>query len=318
MRAYALHSFNAPLVREEREIPTPTGDEVLLRVTACGLCHSDLHIVDGRWPAFPLPRVLGHEIAGFNEELGNVIVYAPFGCGTCEHCSRTEEVLCADVAEAGMVRDGGYAEHVLVPHRRFLYPIGDLDPAHAAPLACGGLTPYRAVRRTLALAGSRTPTVALIGAGGLGQFGIQYLHLLSDARVVVVDPAADKRARALELGVEAAAAPDEVDGRYDAVLDFVGSDGTGDLSRTLVRQGGVVMQVGAYGGGTKVGLSLVPHESIWSLSLWGSRDELGDVIRIAARGDLQWQTETMPLDDVDEAHRRLRAGEVTGRLVLVP
>ena len=272
MRSFALERLGGDLVRRDRPIPEPRGDEVLVQVKACGLCHSDLHIVDGRWPALPLPRVLGHEIAGHAEGIGDVVVYAPFGCGSCEHCSRTDEVLCPDVTEAGMVVDGGYAEYVLVPHRRFLYPIGDLEPARAAPLACGGVTPYRAVKRTLALVGSRTPTVVVIGAGGLGQFGIQYLHLLSDARVVVADPAPDKRERALALGVEAAAAPDEIDARFDAVIDFVGSDATGDLSRRLVRQGGVVMQVGAYGGGTKVGLSLVPHESIWSLSLWGSRE----------------------------------------------
>ena len=318
MKAYALHGFNEDLRPVEQPAPAPTGDETSVRVLACGLCHSDLHIVDGRWPGFPLPRVLGHEIAGFHTELGNVLVYAPFGCGACDHCGRTEEVMCPDVTEAGMVVDGGYAEHVLVPHHRFLYPIGDLDPVRAAPLACGGVTPYRAVKRTLALAGSRTPTVALIGAGGLGQFGIQYLHLLSDARVTAVDPAADKRDRATVLGVEATATPDEVEGRFDAVMDFVGTDGTGELSARLVRQGGVVIQVGADGGGTKVGLSLVPHESVWSLSLWGSRDELGEVIAIAQRGQLDWQVEAVPLDDVNEAHRRLRAGEVTGRLVLVP
>lgn len=318
MRTQVLRALRGRFEPEERPDPTPQGDETTVRVLACGLCHSDLHIVDGRWPAFPLPRVLGHEIAGFHEELGNVLVYAPFGCGGCDHCERTEEVMCPDVTEAGMVVDGGYAERVLVPHRRFLYPLGDLDPVHAAPLACGGVTPYRAVKRTLTLAGAQTPTVALIGAGGLGQFGIQYLHLLSDARVTAIDPAGAKRDRARALGVETAAAPDEVEGRFDAVMDFVGSDDTGSLSARLVRPGGVVMQVGAYGGGTRVGLSMVPHESIWSLSLWGSRDELGEVIEIARRGELDWQTEAVALDDVNDAHRRLRAGEVTGRLVLVP
>jgi propanol-preferring alcohol dehydrogenase len=216
-----------------------------------------------------------------------------------------------------MVRDGGYAEHVLVPHRRFLYPIGDLDPVRAAPLACGGVTPYRAVQRSLPFL-HRDDTVVVLGAGALGQFGIQFLRMAADVHIVVGDPSPAKQRRARDLGAADAGRPDELEGPVAAVLDFVGSDESGDVARRLVRQGGLVMQVGAWGGGTKVGLSLVPHESVWTLSLWGSRDQLAEVIAIAHRGELDWQVEAVPLAAVNEAHRRLRAGEVEGRLVLVP
>src|SRR5437870_7506592 len=191
MRAVVLRSFNAPLELEEREAPAPRHeDERVVRVLACGVCHSDLHVVENFFGT-ELPIVLGHEIVAHDDELGNVLVYTPWGCGECRFCRRSEEMICPDAREAGMFQDGGYADYVRVPARRYLYPIGDLDPVEAAPLGCGGLTPYRAVKhaRTWLGPGSRA---LVLGAGGLGQFGIQYLRLLTDAAVHVGDPSAQK------------------------------------------------------------------------------------------------------------------------------
>src|SRR5919197_1096714 len=125
-------------------------------------------------------------------------------------------MICPDGKEAGLFQDGGYAEYVRVPARRYIYPLGDLDPVSAAPLACGGLTPFRAVRHARRWLG-RDSRALVLGAGGLGQFGIQYLRLLTDAVVHVGDPSAQKRERALELGAEEAAAPEELGGPYEAV-----------------------------------------------------------------------------------------------------
>lgn len=318
MQAVVLRAFGGPLALEERAVPVArTPDEVVVRVLACGVCHSDLHVAEGHWPGLPLPRVLGHEITGIVEGVGNVLVYAPWGCGSCRHCAVGDEQICPDVAEAGIGNDGGYAEHVLVPSRRFIFPLGDLDPVRAAPLACGGLTPYRAVKRRhdLLRAGS---TAVVIGAGGLGQFGIQYLRILTDAHVIVADPSPEKQRRALELGAHEACAPDELDGRVDAVFDFVGADATLAQAVKLVHQGGAVVAMGLWGGSVPFGVGRVPHEATLASSIWGSLEELREVIAIAGRGDLAWEVETLPLAEAATAHARLRSGDVSGRLVLVP
>jgi propanol-preferring alcohol dehydrogenase len=188
VRAVILSSFHAPLELGERPVPAVRDGEVLVRVLACGVCHSDLHVVDGYFSS-PLPLVLGHEIAGELESGERVLVYTPWGCGECRFCLASEEMICPHGKEAGMFQDGGYAEYVRVPARRYIYPIGDLDPVQAAPLGCGGLTPYRAVKHARPWLGPSSRALVL-GAGGLGQFGIQYLRLLTDATVHAGDPSA--------------------------------------------------------------------------------------------------------------------------------
>jgi len=317
MRAVVLRSFHAPLELEERPTPTPAnGEQTLVRVLACGVCHSDLHVVENYFGS-ELPIVLGHEIVGEDEELGNVLVYAPWGCGECRFCQRSEEMICPDALEAGMFQDGGYAEFVLVPARRYLYPIGDLDPVEAAPLGCGGLTPYRAVKHARDWLGPGSRALVL-GAGGLGQFGIQYLRLLTDATVHVGDPSAQKRDRALELGAEEAAAPDQLAGPYTAVLDFVGSDDSLAHAARLVDRQGVAIVIGLFGGRIPFGLGAVPHEAHFLSSIWGSRDELGELIELARREPLEYTIDTMPLERAQEAHDLIRSGRARGRIVLTP
>ena len=155
MRAVVLRSFHEPLELEKRpDLEAGGDDQAVVRVLGSGVCHSDLHVAEGYFDS-PLPLVLGHEIAGEVDGIGNVLVYAPWGCGDCRFCHQNEEMICPDAREAGIFRDGGYAEYVFVPSRRYLYPIGDLDPVEAAPLACGGLTPYRAGEARASLAGAR-------------------------------------------------------------------------------------------------------------------------------------------------------------------
>jgi propanol-preferring alcohol dehydrogenase len=226
-------------------------------------------------------------------------------------------MICPNGREAGMFQDGGYAEYVLVPSRRFIYPIGDLDPVAAAPLGCGGLTAYRAVKHALPWlhAGARA---LVLGAGGLGQFGIQYVRLLSDAAVAAGDPSAQKRERALELGAEAAADPAELEGPFEVVLDFVGSDESLARAAQLVDRKGLVEVIGLFGGRIPFGLGAVPHEARFMSSIWGSRNELAELIALAQREELQYTLETLPLEQAQTAHDRLRRGEARGRLVLVP
>lgn len=317
MRAVVLRAFNEPLELEQREIPTPRNDEEsVLRVLACGVCHSDLHVAENFFGS-ELPLVLGHEIVAEDEEQGNVLVYTPWGCGKCRFCLATEEMICPDAREAGLFQDGGYAEYVRVPARRYLYPIGELDPVQAAPLGCGGLTPYRAVKHTRAWLGQGSRALVL-GAGGLGQFGIQFLRLLTDASVHVGDPSAQKRERAIELGAEEAADPAELEGPYTAVLDFVGSEDSLAHAARLVDREGIAIVVGLFGGTVPFGLGAVPHEAHFLSSIWGSRDELAELIALAQRERLEYTIDTMPLERAQEAHDLIRSGRARGRIVLTP
>jgi propanol-preferring alcohol dehydrogenase len=292
------------------------GEQTVVRVLACGVCHSDLHVVENYFGT-PLPIVLGHEIVAEDEQLGNVLVYAPWGCGECRFCLATEEMICPNGREAGLFQDGGYAEYMRVPARRYLYPIGDLDPVQAAPLGCGGLTPYRAVKTARDWLGPGSRALVL-GAGGLGQFGIQYLRLMTDATVHVGDPSSQKRERALALGAEEAAPPEELGGPYSAVLDFVGSEDSLAQAARLVDRQGVAVVIGLFGGRIPFGLGAVPHEAHFLSSIWGSRDELAELISLAQREPLEYTIDTLPLERAQEAHDLIRSGAARGRIVLTP
>ncbi len=319
MKAVELQAFNSPLAVVERPTPTIAAGEELIDVTACGVCHSDIHVVDGLFGS-PLPLIPGHEVTGVHHQLGPVMVYAPWGCRNCWICETGHEMICPDGAEAGLFRDGGYAEQMRVTHRDYLQPIGDLDPVASAPLACGGLTAFRATKHaleTLRRRGSAARAL-VIGAGGLGQFGIQYLQMMSDAEVWVADPAPAKQQRALELGASGAVTADELDGRFDAIIDFVGAQPTLEAAVQRVNRRGIVIAVGLYGGRVPFGVGAVPHEAQFMSSIWGTVAELGELIAFAHRHPIQYTVESVALQHAELAHQRLRAGDVAGRLVLVP
>jgi propanol-preferring alcohol dehydrogenase len=317
VRAVVLDAFGERLRLEERPEPRAEhDDQAVVRVLASGVCHSDLHVAEGYFSTTPLPIVLGHEIAG---EIGGerVLIYTPWGCGNCRWCDAGEEMICPDSRECGMLQDGGYADYLLVPSKRYLFPLGDLDPPQAAPLGCGGLTAFRAVKhaRPWLRHGAR---ILVLGAGGLGQFAIQFIRLLSDAAVWAGDVSGQKQARALELGAEVAAAPDELEGPVDVVLDFVASNETLATAARLVDRKGLVAAVGLFEGRIPFGLGAVPHEAHFMSSIWGSLDDLRELIELAQREPLEYTIETLSLEQAQEAHDRLRRGEAAGRLVLVP
>ena len=315
MRAAVLRGVGQPLVFEQR--PEPVGPDVV-DVLACGVCHSDLHVVDGAYPS-PMPLVLGHEVTGMHAELGPVMVYAPWGCRNCAMCASGQEMLCPNGQEIGLFQDGGYTERFAVSNPEYLHPLGSLDPVLAAPLACGGLTAYRAVQHVVESLRAHPGSRALVlGAGGLGQFAIQYLRRLSDADVHVGDVSAGKRDRAIALGASHAADPTDLADPYDVVLDFVGADSTLAAAARLVKRQGSVVVVGLFGGRIPFGLGAVPHESRWMSSIWGSNSQLGELLDLARRDPLEYTVEALPLSQANQAHDRLRRGDVDGRFVLVP
>lgn len=343
MLAVRLHATGAALRLEQVPDPEPRGAEVRIRVAGAGVCHTDLHIVDGTQPRVELPVTLGHEVAGWIDAAGPdaqaalvragvgtgdaVLVYGGWGCGECRDCTGGAEPRCAASRAPGFQVDGGYAQAMLVPDPRHLVALRELDPVRAAPLADAGVTPYRAVNRVERWLAPRA-RVLVIGCGALGSFALQYLRLRSGGehlRVVVREVDEARLERATSLGADVAlidhehrAIREALGGAADVVLDCVGSDATLADAARLVAPGGVVMLVGEYGGSLRFGYDAVPVESWFTTVAWGSREDLAAVVGLAGAGRLQWNVETLPLRDADAAHARLRDGHIDGRLVLVP
>ncbi len=263
--------------------------------------------------------IMGHEVVGIHEELGPVMVYPCWGClkPDCWACASGQEMICPNATEAGLFRNGGYAEKMLIKNRSYLLPLGNLDPVSAAPLACGGLTAYRAVSHTLPNL-TKKSRVLVIGAGGLGQFGIQFLKLQSDAKVVAADLSSDKLKRALAVGADEVASPTELDGTFDAIIDFVGAQNTLELvAKQIARQGTAVL-VGIFGGRIPFGFGAVPHEARFMTSIWGTQGQLVELLDLANKNQLKHSVESIPLANAQQAHERLIAGTVAGRIALVP
>lgn len=345
MRALQITGWQSEPELREVDRPEPGPGEVLLRVGGAGVCHSDLHVLH-EFPAgampWELPFTLGHENAGWVEEVGTgvsgverglpVAVHGPWGCGTCRACAAGAENYCrtpgGGAAVGGLGRDGGMAEYLLVPSARHLVPLPDgLEPRVAAPLTDAGLTPYHAIERVrpLLVPGS---TAVVIGAGGLGNMAVQILRATSGARVVAVDPRPESRDLALARGADSALDPGAGTAEQireltrgqgaDVVLDMVGAQGTLDLAAAAIGRDGAIVIVGLGGGALPVSFLGLPYGIRVMSTYWGTLPELHAVLALAARGDLVAQTSEWPLSRAPEAYAALRAGEVAGRAVVVP
>jgi len=324
--------------------PEPGPGQVLLKVTAAGVCHSDIAVMS--WPAenFPyeLPLTLGHEGVGTVAALGAgvsgvregdaVAVYGPWGCGTCAKCAQGKENYClrADalgIRPPGLGSPGAIAEYLLVDDPRHLVPLDDLDPVAAAPLTDAGLTPYHAIKRSLPklVPGS---TAVVIGTGGLGHVAIQLLRALTPARVIALDVNEDKLRLAKGVGAHetvlsdagAAAAVRTLTGGLgaEAVFDFVGAEPTLRTAGALAAVEGDVTIVGIGGGALPVGFGSLPFEVSVAAPYWGSRSELIEVLNLARSGAVSVHTETYFLDEAPLAYERLHTGKVNGRAVILP
>ncbi|MFJ9895466.1 alcohol dehydrogenase catalytic domain-containing protein [Streptomyces sp. NPDC091280] len=279
-RAVRLTRWGGPPVLTEVASRTPEGQEVLIEVEAAGLCRSDLHVIDARPGALPyrLPFTLGHEVAGRVLHRGplatgpatgeRVLVYGPWGCGSCARCAAGAENYCdrrpaldADRTGtgAGLGRDGGMADLLLVPSGRLLVPVGDLDPVRAAPLSDAGLTAYHAVAMVRHAVGDGSgASVVVLGVGGLGHLAVQILRATTTAQVLAVDVREEALALADACGAHFGTLlrPDTASvlrGRTGgagaaAVLDFVGGRSSLDLAVAVLRAGGELAVVGSGGG----------------------------------------------------------------------
>ena len=348
MKAWAIVAAGEPLQCIEVATPEPQGSEVLIEVTDCGVCHSDLHFWKGSYDmgggkvmkladrGVTLPRAPGHEIAGRVAKLGpeatgvtvgqKVVVYPWLGCGECEQCRAENDPLCLAQKSLGIVRHGGFSSHVVVPHPRYLVDIGALDSAVASTFACSGITVYNAVRKAMPLAPDEP--IVLIGAGGLGLSAIAMLKAFGHRAIVSVDLDPAKREAALAAGATAAvdggrsdaldALREAAGGPVRAVIDFVNNAKTVQLGFDVLTKGGRLVLVGVAGGDFPLSLAgmIFRGLSIHSV-LTGNVGDLREVTELAKAGKYRPGDVTrMPKDQANEAMLRLKRGEIVGRAVL--
>ena len=344
MKALQYRSIGQPPEVVTVPDPEPGPGQVLLKVSAAGVCHSDIAVMS--WPAeefrYPLPLTLGHEGAGTVAALGAGVtglalgepfaVYGPWGCGSCAKCAQGKENYCLRAAELGIFppglgAPGAIAEYLVVDDPRHLVPLGDLDPVASVPLTDAGLTPYHAIKRSLPklVPGS---TAVVIGSGGLGHVAIQLLRALTATRVIALDVSEEKlelarRVGAHETVLSDAGAVDQVRALTgglgaEAVFDFVGAPPTTATAAAVAAIEADVTLVGIGGGTLPVGFGSPPFEVSVTAPYWGSRSELIEVLDLAREGFVEVHVETYGLDDAPLAYERLHAGKVNGRAVILP
>lgn len=339
MKAALLREYHQPL--ELVELPTPELSQpadVLVRIGGAGVCATDLHAIEGLMePAgVTLPRVLGHENAGWVEEVGTgvttvakgdaVLVYPPYSCGLCVACRRGNDMHCERHQFTGLSVDGGFADFVLVSERSLLRLPAGIEPAAVAPHADAGLTAYHAVKRLahLAVPGS---TAVVIGVGGVGHIALQLVRELGSSSVIAVDTDARRRRLATELGAdeviagsESVAAVRELTAGHgaDLVFDFVGTDQSHAGAAAMLARGGTYSIIGFGGTISMPSVALVAGEHALVGNLVGTWIDLWELLALHAAGRVTLKTETYSLDSVNDVLEKLSAGEVTGRAVLVP
>jgi D-arabinose 1-dehydrogenase-like Zn-dependent alcohol dehydrogenase len=350
MNCYQIVDWGKPLQQRLRERPRPAGEEVLVKVDAAGVCHSDVHLRDGFFDlgggkrltaaqyGAKLPMTLGHEVAGTVAELGpqaagiepgtRVVVYPWIGCGVCEACQEERDTDCEAQRSIGAKRDGGFGDYVLVPKARYLVPIGDLDPRLAATFACSGLTAYGALKKMPAM--KAKDRLLVIGAGGLGLACLSIAPLVTQATLVVVDIDRDKLDAARRQGagiVFDSRVPDAAEalkaaagGPIRGVIDFVGSRSTAELALAVAAKGTVIAIVGLIGGSLELPLPLLsPRNLTIRGSHVGTLDELRSLVAYANEGRLPAiPVSTRSMSQVNEAIDDLEAGRAIGRIVLLP
>ncbi|GGJ22388.1 alcohol dehydrogenase catalytic domain-containing protein [Paenarthrobacter histidinolovorans] len=344
MRAYRIPTFESTPEWQDVPVPVAGFGQVVIRVAAVGLCHSDLAMQTipaalGESLGWVAPFTLGHEISGYVHDIGEgvdgltigegVAVASP-SCGHCWFCVRGESNNCVKgTVGRGFGDDGGLAAYVLVKTPRDIVKLGGLDPVIAAPLTDAGATAFHGVNRVRELLGAES-TAVVIGAGGLGSFAVQFLRVLTPARVIAFDMSDDKLNLASELGAHEVlegvgeATVNEIRERTagrgaDVVLDFVGIDATINAGVAAVRPGGAYGLVGAGGGSLSTPggwYHLLPRDGQVFSYQGSTLADAESVIALAGRGLITSPVETFNADQVEEAYTRLHEGNLRGRAVI--
>lgn len=346
MKAVVLEKPRSTFHIKDVEMPSPRGFEVLVRVRSSGLCHTDFHLWEGHYGPIRVeergvrfPLIMGHEIAGEVADVGEfvvgykpgdrVVVYPWIGCGFCKACLRGEENLCVyGTKPLGIVRPGGFAEYVLVPHQRYLVRIdGDLNLDKAAVATCGGITAYSAVKKAELSPGD---TVMVIGVGGVGHLAVQIAKRLYGATVIAVDIKDEALEVARKLGAdyifnsaklniveEVRRITNNVGA--DSVIDTVAHTNTVLMAFNSLKRGGKLVVIGIGGEYLNLTIPLIPLRNISIKGSYvGSIMDLIELLELLKKGFIDVVTSAYPLDRFNEIFEMFRAGKVVGRAVFKP
>ncbi len=347
MKSYQFEEYGAPLVENVMEAPSISGDEVLIKISACGVCHSDIHIWEGYFGLGgekklditgkrKLPFTLGHEIVGevvaVGENVTNVkigeqhVVYPWIGCDDCSTCSSGNGHLCNRPRALGVDVDGGYSDHLLVPHSKYLLDYGDLPKELACTYTCSGLTAYSAIKKVKPLADNGS--LMIIGCGGVGLAGMAIVKSVTNAKVYVADIDPEKRQAGLDAGADAAFDPNDRDqfkelmrltgGGVNAAIDFVGADSSTKYGAGILGKAGKLIIVGLFGGNFSMPIPMFPIKAIGiEGSMVGSLEEMHELMELAKAGKLNaLKLDERPMQEAYNALADLQKGDVVGRVVL--
>jgi len=334
MKAAVVRAFGSPLEIEERPVPEPQEGEILVRIRASGVCHTDLHAAEGDWPVKPkLPLVPGHEGVGYVAALGKGVKNVKEGdrvgipwlysaCGQCDYCMTGWETLCPNQQNGGYSVDGGYAEYAIA-NAAYVGRLPDnVDFVTIAPIVCAGVTTYKGLKETEVRPGE---WVAIVGIGGLGHVAVQYAKAMG-MHVVAVDIAEEKLALASRLGADmtinareqepAEALRSTIGGVHGALVTAVA---TKPFRQTLdmVRSKGVIAMVGLPPGEFPLPIfDVVLKRVTLRGSIVGTRKDLQEALMFAGEGKVKTNVETRPLEKINEVFEDMRQGRINGRIVL--
>lgn len=348
MKAYQITAWGEPLEERVIETPVPEGTQVLLRVTASGVCHSDIHLWDGYFDmggdvkmrledrGMTLPFTMGHEVLGevvalgpdaSDVEVGDKRIYFPWiGCGECDVCQRGDELLCLAPRTPGTRYAGGYAEYCLAQHSKYLVPFEGVEETHAATCACSGVTAYSALKKLKHLRPEEH--LMIIGAGGVGLAGIGMAKAVVDAKLVVADINPAKRAAALAAGADMVIDNSDGDavkelmastgGGVHGVIDFVGAPASTGFAMQTIARGGTIVVVGLFGGAVQLPLATLPLKMMSIIGSYvGNLDEMHELMALVTAGKVKPVPITpRPLREAAQAIADLRDGKALGRYVL--
>lgn len=338
-----------PLVISDVQTPTPKDAEVLVKVKAVGVCHSDLHLWEGGYDTgdgfmkvtdrgVKFPVIPGHEIVGTVTEIGssvqgisvgdNVLVYPWIGCGICSACRVGNDNLCDAPRSLGVFQNGGYAEYVLVPHFKFLAIVSGMDLEAAASLACSGLTAYTAIKKSNA---NSQHNMVIFGAGGLGLMGVQIARAITNANIIVVDIDDAKLQTAKELGADHGVNSKDPDATQkilalcnnkgaDCIIDFVNAPPTVKMGLAVIRKRGIMTLVGLFGGSIDISLVSIPLKSITIQGAYtGNYNDMVELLNLAKRGVINpLISKRYALADANTALEDLKARKILGRAIITP
>ena len=349
MKAARIVEPQKPLQISEVDTPKPTGVQVLVKVKAAGVCHSDLHLWEGGYDTgdgfmkvtdrgVKFPVTPGHEIAGTVTEIGdavqgisvgdNVLVYPWIGCGVCPACRVGNENLCDAPRSMGIFQNGGYAESVIIPHFKYLAKVKGIDLDGATSLACSGLTAYTAIKKSGA---TSQDYVVIFGAGGLGLMGVQLTRAITNANIICVDIDDAKLQAAKDLGADHTVNSKDADATQkiitlcnnkgaDCVIDFVNAPPTVKMGLAILRKRGTMVLVGLFGGAAEIPLVSIPLKAITIKGAYtGNYTDMLELLGLAARGVIKPViSKRYKLDEANTALEDLKARKILGRAVINP